>query len=259
MFPRLFRPLAAVFFVSVAACGGGTSEQAPPSTPPAGAQKVDPATAGNVAGRVVFEGTPPANPVQKLSGDPACTREHPGGYVFENYVVKDGGLDNVFVYVKDGLGNYYFDVPAEPVTLDQKGCRYTPHVLGVRVGQPIQISNSDDTMHNVHAVPDVNAEVNLAQHMKGMQNQQVFTAAEVMVPVKCDLHGWMNAYVGVVEHPFFAVTKDGGKFELKGLPPGTYTVEAWHEKSGRKTQQITVGPKETKDVSFTFTSATSTN
>ena len=253
MLAKVLRPLAAVFFVGAVACGGGTSDTRQTNTPREGAQKVDPATAAVVTGRVVFQGTPPENPVRTLSGDPACTREHPGGYVFENYAVKDGGLDNVFIYVKDGLGNYHFDIPSQPVLLDQKGCRYTPHVLGVRVGQPIQITNSDDTMHNVHAVPDVNGEVNFGQHKKGMQNMQVFTAAEVMVPVRCDLHGWMQAFVGVVEHPFYAVTTNGGRFELKGLPPGTYTIEAWHEKSGTQTQQVAVGAKETKDLNFTFT------
>ena len=258
MIPKGFWPLAAALVAGVVACGG-TAEQAPAAGPPPGAQKVDAATAGIIGGRVVFEGTPPQNPVLKLSGDPACSREHPDGYVFNNYVVKDGGLDNVFVYVKGGLGTYYFDTPAEPAQLDQRGCRYTPHVLGVRVGQPLQVSNSDDTMHNVHAVPDVNGEINIGQHKKGLQNTHIFTAAEVMVPFKCDVHGWMNAYVGVVEHPFFAVTKDGGRFELKGVPPGTYTLEAWHEKSGVRTQQVTIAAKETKDVTFTFTASASTN
>jgi plastocyanin len=248
-----------MLLAAVAACGGGTTGQTPPAAPPAGAQKVDTGTAGVIAGRVLFEGAPPENPVLKLSGDPACSREHPGGYVFENYVVTDGGLDNVFVYVKDGLGNYYFDVPAEAVKLDQKGCRYTPHVLGVRVGQPIEVSNSDDTMHNVHALPDVNGEINIGQHKKGLQNTHIFTAAEVMVPFKCDVHGWMNAYIGVVEHPYFAVTKEGGQFELKGVPPGTYTIEAWHEKSGTRSQQVTIGPKESRNVTFTFTAPVSTN
>ena len=259
MFPKGVRPVAAVFLAGVVACGGGTSEQTPSVTPPPGAQKVDASTTGTIEGRVLFEGTPPANPALRLSGDPACTREHPGGYVFEHYLVKDGGLDNVFVYVKDGLGNYHFEAPAEPVKLDQKGCRYTPHVLGVRVGQPLEVSNSDDTMHNVHALPDVNGEFNIGQHKKGLQNTQIFTAAEVMVPFKCDVHGWMNAFVGVVEHPYFAVTKEGGRFELKGMPPGTYTIEAWHEKSGTRTQQITIGPKESRHVNFTFTAQASAN
>jgi len=191
----------------------------------------------------------------KLSGDPMCTRAHASGLAFENYMVKDGGLDNVFVYVKNGLGNYHFDAPAQAVKLDQQGCRYMPHVIGIQVGQPLEIANSDDTMHNVHAMPEVNREFNHGQHVKDMKNIATFSTAEVMVPLKCDLHPWMKAYVGVVAHPYYAVTTDGGKFELKSLPPGTYTLEAWHEKAGTQTQQVTIGPKETRDVAFTFTSA----
>ena len=251
---RYFGPLAAVLIAGVAACSGGDKPSAPAGPPP-GAERVDPSKAGNLTGRIVFEGTPPENPTAKMSGDPVCMRENAGGYTFENYIVKDGGLDNVFVYVKDGLGKYYFEVPTEPLKLDQQGCRYMPHVTGARVGQPIEFSNSDSTMHNVHAVPNVNREFNFGQHIKGQRDTRTFTAAEVMVPLKCDVHGWMNAYVGVLEHPYFAVTKDGGKFELKGLPPGTYTVEAWHEKAGTKTQQVTIAEKESKPITFTFSAA----
>ena len=225
----------------------------------AGALRVDAAKAGNITGRVVFEGTPPENPTARVGSDPVCMRENGGTHAFENYIVKDGGLDNVFIYVKDGLGNYHFDVPADAVKLDQQGCRYLPHVLGARVGQPIQISNSDETMHNVHALPNVNREFNFGQLKKGQTDIRTFTAPEVMVRFKCDVHGWMNAFVGVVEHPYFAVTTDGGRFELKGLPPGTYTVEAWHEKAGTKTQTVTVGEKEDKTVSFSFSAPTGSN
>jgi plastocyanin len=254
MCSKVLRPIAAALLVAASACGGGEKEPAP-AAPPANAQRVDPSTAGGIVGRISFEGTPPENPKVKLSGDPMCTRAHADGMAFENYIVTDGGLDNVFVYVKDGLGNYYFDAPAQPVKIDQQGCRYVPHVIGVQAGQSVEITNSDDTMHNVHAVPDVNREVNIGQHTKDQKDIHTFTAAEVMVPLKCDLHPWMNAYVGVVAHPYYAVTKDGGKFELKNLPAGTYTVEAWHEKAGTQTQQVTIGQKETKDVTFTFTSA----
>jgi plastocyanin len=250
MSSRFSRPVLAVFLLAAAACGGG-EEQAAPASPPANAQRVDAATAGAIVGRVAFDGEAPANPPIKMSGDPLCAQE--GGATFENYVVKDGGLDNVFVYVKDGLGNYYFDVPAEPVKLDQQGCRYVPHVVGARVGQPIEITNSDATAHNVHSLPDVNREFNFAQYVKDQKNIETFTAPEVMVRFKCDLHGWMSAYIGVVEHPFFAVTTEGGKFELKGLPPGDYTIETWHEKAGTQTQKVTVGPKETKEIGFTYT------
>jgi plastocyanin len=212
-----------------------------------------------VSGRVSFEGAVPENPPVKVSSDPACMRANANGLTFENYIVKDGGLDNVFVYVKDGLGNYYFDVPAEPVKLDQQGCRYTPHVLGVRVGQPVEIANSDETTHNVHALPDTNGEFNFAQYIKGQKTVKTFTAPEVMVPLKCDLHGWMNAFVGVVEHPYFAVTAGGGRFEIRNLPAGKYTIEAWHEKAGTRTQVVTVGEKESKDVTFTYGASTPAN
>ena len=243
---------AAAAIVVTAACGG--SEPAPAQGgPPANAQQVDPATAGTVTGRVTFDGTPPENPPVRMSSDPKCMEANASGDLrFENYVLSDGGLDNVFVYVKDGLGNYHFDTPSEPAKIDQQGCRYVPHVLGVRTGQPIEITNSDATMHNVHALPDVNGELNFAQVRQGQTDVKMFTAPEVMVPVKCDMHPWMRAYVGVVEHPFFAVTANGGRFELKGLPPGTYTVEAWHAKGGTKTQQVTVGASESKEIGFIF-------
>jgi plastocyanin len=239
----------AALLLAAAACSGGGKEPAPAS-PPAGTERVDPATAATIVGRVAFDGEPPENPRIRMSGDPLCAQA--GDATFENYVVKDGGLDNVFVYVKDGLGNYHFDVPAEPVKLDQQGCRYVPHVIGVRAGQPIEITNSDATTHNVHSLPGVNREFNFAQYVKDQKNVEIFTAPEVMIRLKCDLHSWMSAYVGVVEHPYFAVTSAGGKFELKGLPPGEYTIEAWHEKAGTQVQKVTVGPNETKEIGFTY-------
>ena len=250
MILRKLRPLAVVVLLSAAACGGN-DKQAVPAGPPPGAQRVDPAKAGNVSGRVVFEGAPPENPPVKMS-DSECLRAHPEGLKLENFVVTGGGLDNVFVYVKDGLGNYYFDLPTEAVKLDQQGCRYTPHVFGARAGQPIEIRHSDDTMHNVHAMPNVNREFNFGQHLKGMKNTEVFTAREIMVPFSCNVHPWMKAYAGIVDHPYFAVTSEGGKFELKNLPAGTYTVEAWHEKLPAQTQTVTIGEKDTKQITFTF-------
>jgi plastocyanin len=248
---KILRSLPAALLVAAAACSSGDKPHAP-STPPAGAQHVDAATAGSIVGRVTFEGSPPENPPVKISGDPNCARANPNGLAFENYIVENGGLDNVFVRVKDGLGDYAFDAPAESVKLDQQGCRYVPHVVGVRVGQPVEISNSDETTHNIHSLPDMNREFNLAQYQKGQKNVETFTVSEVMIPLKCDLHSWMRAYIGVVEHPYFAVTTGGGKFELKNLPPGTYTVEAWHEKAGTQTQRVTVGEKETKEIGFTY-------
>ena len=256
---KLLRTLAIAVVAAATACGGSDEAPAQRQAAPAAALRVDAAKAGSVTGRVIFEGDPPANRLAPISADPVCMRENAGGYAFENYIVKDGGLENVFVYVKDGLGNYHFDTPAEPVKLNQQGCRYMPHVFGAQVGQPVEISNSDETLHNVHALPNSNREFNFAQIKKGQTDIRTFTTPEVMVPFKCDVHSWMNAYVGVVEHPYFAVTSNGGKFELKGLPPGTYTIEAWHEKGGTQTQQVTIGEKESKEIGFSFRATATSN
>jgi len=237
----------------MAACSGGDqSKSAQPASPKAapGATKVDAATAGTITGKVLFEGTPPDNPVIKTTSDSACGSGELRG---ETYVVDNGGLKNVFVYVKDGLGNkYIFDTPTEPVKIDQKGCHYIPHVVGVRTTQPLEISNSDATLHNIHGMPKANPEFNQGQVVAGMKNAFTFNAPEVLVPIKCDVHSWMNAYVGVVDHPYFAVSGDGGKFELRGVPPGTYSIEAVHEKLGRQTLPVTLGDKDSKELTFTF-------
>jgi len=257
-----------VVATSLAACGGGgqdtASSSAPASSSTSGgaSPSVDAATAADVKGSVTVDGTVPANEQIKMNADPICVRQVSGPQAMETYVVGADGksLGNVFVYVKDGLGNMVFDPPTEPAKIDQKQCRYTPHVFGVRVGQPIEITNSDPTLHNIHALAKESREFNNAQPIQGMKTMHTFTAREVMVPFKCDVHGWMNAYVGVLDHPYFAVTDASGSFTLKSLPPGTYTVEAWHEKLGTMTQTVTVAAKETKDISFTFKApAASTN
>ena len=241
--------LAALVFA--AGCGGSG---APPAqqAPPANAKRGDAATAGSVTGRVSYEGPAIENPAVKLESDPACASQHPGGMTVDAFQVANGGLDNVFVYVKTGLDGYYFEAPTTPVVLDQKGCRYTPHVFGVRTGQPLEIVNSDQTMHNVHAMGRVNQEFNFGQPFQGIKNTKTFTAPEIMVPFKCNVHGWMTAYAGIVSHPYFAVTAGGGAFKIEGLPPGTYTIEAWHEKLGTRTETVTVAEKESKPVSFAF-------
>jgi plastocyanin len=251
---RFVAGAAIALALASAGCSGG-SAPAPAGTAP-NAPRVDEAKAGNVTGKVTYEGPAvPASPV-KLESDPACVKDHPEGLTIETVLVKDGGLENVFVYVKDGLGNYRFDPPTTPVTLDQKGCNYTPHVFGAQTGQPVEIVNSDPTMHNVHALAKVNQEFNFAQAFQGIKNTKTFTAPEVMVHFRCNVHGWMNAYGGIVAHPYYAVTANGGAFTLKNLPAGTYTIEAWHEKLGTETQTVTLGEKETKPVNFAFKATT---
>jgi len=263
-FHLLFCTVVVATPVALAACGGGGGNQtqqtttqspgaAPASTgaaaPPAA---VDPATAATVTGKVTFAGTPPPAQAVKLSSDPYCEKANPGLKTETEVVGSDGSVGNVFVYVKDGLGNRTFPTPSEPVIMDQKGCHYTPHVMGIQIGQPLQIVNSDDTLHNVHGLAKANKEFNQGQPIQGMKMTHTFSTKEVMIPFKCDVHGWMNAWIGVLDHPYYAVTSTDGTFSLKGLPPGTYTIEAWHEKLGTQTQTVTVGEKETKNLAFTF-------
>src|SRR5687767_4897122 len=233
----------------VAACGG--AQQETPPAQPVVASPVDPATAGAITGTIRFTGTAPAPEPINRSSDPFC--EQLGAATTETVVAGSGStLQNVFVYVKDGLGDRAFPVPSTAAVLDQKGCRYVPHVLGIQVGQTLEILSSDNTLHNVHAIPEQNREFNKAHQMAGIKHTHVFSTREVMVPFKCDVHRWMNAYIGVLDHPYHAVTGANGTFELKGLPPGTYTIEAWHEKLGTQTQTVTIGEKQTGDLAFTF-------
>jgi plastocyanin len=243
--------LAAVLSIAcaLAACGGGAPAQ---QTPPPNAKRVDASKAGRVTGRVTYEGPPIANAPVKVESDPKCASQYPGGLTLDTVRVSNGGLENVFVYVKSGLDDYYFDTPTAAVVLDQKGCRYTPHVFGLRTGQPLDIVNSDNTLHNVHAAGRVNQEFNFGQPFQGLKTTKTFTAPEVMVPFRCNVHNWMSAYAGVLNHPYFSVTGNGGSFELQNLPAGTYTIEAWHEKFGTLTETVTLAEKESKPVSFTF-------
>jgi hypothetical protein len=240
---------------SVVACGGGGGQETSsiPAAAP-GAVKVDPATAGDIKGVVTLEGMAPKNDIIKMNADPVCLKQTKGEQAQETYTVGSDGksLANVFVYIKDGLGNYLYDPPTGPATIDQQGCRYHPHVFGMRVGQVLEIVNSDPTLHNIHALPKTNTEFNTGQPIQGMKTEHKFTAKEVMVPFKCDVHGWMNAYVGVLDHPYFAVSDADGKFDLKGVPPGTYTIEAWHEKLGTTTMSVTLAEKGTQEITFTF-------
>jgi hypothetical protein len=208
------------------------------------------ADAGSISGKITLNGKAPADKAPaKAPAD--C---HVGEIQIRNYIVgADGGLANAFVYIKDGLAGKKYDAPATPVILDQVGCMYTPQVLGLQVGQPLTIKNSDDTMHNVNAQAKKNAPFNLSQAKKGDQNDKKFDKEEVLVKFKCDVHPWMSAFVGVVNHPFFAVTKEDGTFKFAGVPDGEYSVVAVHPKAGEsKPVKVKVAGGEVKaDIAFT--------
>jgi plastocyanin len=218
---------------------------APAATP------IDPATVATVSGTVKFDGAPPKAGKIDMSQDPACK----GMNEAENVVVANGDLANVFVYVKDGLGNRTFDVPKNAVVLDQSGCKYHPHVLGVMAGQTVEIKNDDQTTHNIHPTPKDNREWNESQPPSSAPLEKNFAREEIMLPVKCNQHPWMKMYINVVKTPFFAVTDKDGKYEIKGLPPGDYTIAFVHEKLGEQDQKVTVAPKDTKTVDQSFKAA----
>lgn len=251
--PLVLSCAVAVAVTSLAACSGNVEQPAAPAaTPAATAKPTDTADGpGVITGNAMFKGTAPKPRPLRTDSDPACKPE-PGATSETVLVGGNNGLQNVLVYVKDGLGSRTYPVPTEPVLLDQKGCRYTPHVFGIQVGQTLRVANSDSVLHNVNSSPKENKGFNFGQPAGVPAATRVFDRAEVGVPFRCDVHNWMNAYAGVVAHPFFAVTKPDGSFEIKGLPPGTYTVEAWHEELGTQTQSVTVDGKTPAKAAFEF-------
>ena len=248
--------------VLLAACGGGGDQAASEgggdaSKAPAGGGAAATGTMGTatISGTVNFTGTAPANPPIDMNEEPQCKAKHTGQPTDPEVVVNNGKLANVFVYVKSGLpAGATFTAPSEPVVLDQDGCLYTPRVFGAMVGQPIEIRNSDPLLHNIKAVPQENRGFNISQPSQGMKTTRTFNTAEVMVPFECNVHSWMNAWVGVMSHPFFATSGEDGSFRIQGLPAGTYEIEAWHEKFGTKTATVTVPDGGSGTAEFTFAS-----
>lgn len=210
------------------------------------------AFAGTISGKAHFTGTAPQMEKISMAADPTCASLH-SEPVFDDSVVanQNGTLKNVFVYVKEGLEGKAFPVPDQAVTIDQQGCQYHPHVFGIQAGQPLEIINSDNTLHNVHSMAEKNKQFNLGMPLQGMKLKKKFDTPEVMAKFKCDVHPWMHAYIGVLTHPFYSVTDEAGTFEIENLPPGQYTIEAWHEKFGTQTQQVTVS-EGASSVDFTF-------
>lgn len=243
--------MAAIFFtLTLSGCGGTkeeaqTAQVAPPSTTSTpSAKSLDLASAGSVKGRVLFAGEIPAPKATSVKGNPECAVLHAGGAVnSEEMLGSNGGLQNVFVYVKEGLEGTVFETPKTPVTIMNKKCVYVPHVVGAQIDQEVRFLNEDATLHNIHAYPKTNKAFNLGLPLVGMKQTKKFVSEEVMIPLKCDVHPWMLGYIGVLSHPYFQVTDSEGNFEIKDLPVGEYLLEAWHEKLGTQSLKIKIEPK----------------
>jgi plastocyanin len=236
-------------------CGKKESAESQPAAAPAAAQPaapaatpIDPSTVASVSGTVKLDGAAPKPAKIDMSQDAACK----GTNTAETIVADGGNLANVFVYVKDGLGGRTFDVPKEAVVIDQQGCKYHPHMLGVMTGQNIDIKNDDQTTHNIHPTPQANREWNESQPPAAAPIEKSFAREEIMLPVKCNQHPWMRMYINVVKSPFYAVTGPDGKYTIKGLPPGDYTIAFVQEKLGEQTQKVTLAAKDSKTVDQSF-------
>lgn len=252
---RIFSVVGGMFLLTVCSKGAAPAREpsaAPPAQPAASSDMS--AAGGTITGKIKFTGTAPRNPAIDMSEEAACKAKYTTTPTEEIVVAgAANALSNVFVYVSAGVpAGQSFPAPTTPVILDQSGCRYNPHVFGVQVGQPVEIQNSDPVLHNIKAVAKKNRPFNVSQPTAGMKTTRTFSAPEVMVNLECNVHGWMHSYVGVRPDPFFAVSGQDGSFTIKGLPPGTYTIEAWHEKFGTQTATVTIAGTESKTANFTF-------
>lgn len=240
--------------VVLTGCSGTVKKAAEASKDPEPSYfKVDSATAGVLRGKISFTGRRAARKVIDMSGDPACVEAHHGKAFDDAIAVNPNGtLGDVFVYVKSGLEGKRFEAPATPVIIDQKGCGFHPHVFGIQTGQGFSVTNSDPVTHNIHPLAQVNREWNHSQGAGDAPLARKFTKPEVMIRVKCNIHSWMRAYVGVLDHPYFAVTGTDGSFEIPNLPPGDYVIEAWQETLGSQDQKITITPAGKIEADFHF-------
>jgi plastocyanin len=247
--------ILALSAVLIAGCGrrkkkGGGDEDKKDA--PAKAAYVSKGDEGSITGHVMFDGQPPAPDPIDMSQDANCASAG-GSKVTDTYVVKDGKLANVFVYLKGGPADEFkYPTPSDAVVLDQKGCRYHPHVLGLMAGQPLSITNSDTATHNVHPTPKLNEDFNKSQTPGQAPIEHKFARPETLIPVKCNQHPWMKAHIGVTANPFFAVSGEDGSFNIKGVPPGNYTLVFWHEAAGEQTQKITVAANGTVTQDMTY-------
>ncbi len=203
-------------------------------------------------GVVRFEGQAPKAKTINMAADPNCAKLHPTPALRQDVLLDaQGGLQNAVVFIADGLSDQKVEPPSQPVVIDQKGCMYLPHVVAMQTDQRLEIANNDPTSHNIHPTPANNREWNKAEP-PGSRAEGTFSREEIAIPVKCNIHPWMQGYIAVFKHPYFAVTEKDGSFDLRDLPPGTYTLKAWHEKLGTSTQKVTVGPNENRVINFVF-------
>jgi hypothetical protein len=217
---------------------------------------------GTVTGTIAFTGAAPAPQPIDMNADATCASKNPNA-VAETAVIKDGKLQNVFVYIKDGttsdgkkITGFSFPTPSDPVKLDQNGCHYVPHVMGIQTNQKFVVTNSDATSHNVNVQGKSNASWNNVQSPNAPPIEQKFARQEVIIPIKCNQHPWMKSYIGVLSHPFFAISAADGTFTIKGLPPGKYTLVAWHERFGEKTLEINLAAKGSATADFSYDGST---
>ncbi|MCW5893095.1 MAG: hypothetical protein KIT14_21480 [bacterium] len=227
--------------------GGGDARSAAPATP------LDPATTGTIVATVAFDGTPPAMQELTMGSFADCKQMHPGAILAGDMLVQDGKVRNAFVWIEDGLGDRVFATPAEKVVMDQQGCLYVPRVAGAQIGQPVEFLNGDAMLHNVHGTPKENSGWNVALSRKGAERTLTFDKPEIMISIRCDLHPWMQGWLGVVGHPYFGVSGADGAVTLQDVPAGDYTVGVWHERFGRRTAKVTVAPQQTASTTFTLT------
>lgn len=205
----------------------------------------------SLVGRVKWEGPLPRPVPINMAADPTCMKQHSQTLMVHPLEVSNGGVANVVVFISNGLAQGDYDPPTQPAIMEQKGCLYEPRVVALRANQPLRIVNQDNVTHNIHPVPANNREWNKAQP-PGTTIEESFAREEIAIPVKCNLHPWMRGSIAVFKHPFFAVTREGGRFDLSNVPPGEYTIQAWHEKLGTMSQKITVTAGETKNLDFVF-------
>ncbi len=215
---------------------------------------VDAATAGSISGVIQFAGPKAARKVISMDAEAGCQQANAGKPVYEDVVLtgKKGGLANAFVYIQSGLEDKTFEPAQEAVVLDQQDCMFVPRVVGIRSGQTLDLKNGDSIAHNIHPMPKSNREWNQEQPPHAPDVQHRFARPEIMIPVKCNIHAWMHSYIGVVGHPYFAVTGSDGSFQWKNVPPGDYTLAVWHETLGTQTQQVHVAASASAAVNFSY-------